>query len=268
MKQKGKLEKKVVGLLLTLVMISGLVPGMGLTVYATPTIRVITVPEEGGNVLRTQRGNGEWIFTPIPKEGYVFENWEYTTGNGSQKSNDPDLKVNLNDVTSETVIITAFFAPQNPAGGNKTEAKDDDKTETKEDDDDDDDDDNHTTVINPDSITAAFNVNGIFATNMKAGKQAQGPMGAMLFKLGTPAGWQEAFSFNMSINDKTDYTLKKGIMTFYVPEQYLKTNRQYAILAIDKNGQVHMFADTDHIPNSVTVNLNVEGYAFDLIYKD
>ena len=264
MKQKRKLEKKMVGLLLTLVMISGLVPGMGLTVYAEPQISVQKFPPEGGTVQQDHTGGSNYIFTAIPNDGYVFDSWSYITDSGHQETTGSRLYVDLSDVTGDLVTIQAHFAPQNPAGGNKTEAKEDDKDDDK----DDDDDDNHTTVINPDSITAAFNVNGIFATNMKAGKQAQGPMGAMLFKLGTPAGWQEAFSFNMSINDKTDYTPKKGIMTFYVPEQYLKTNRQYAILAIDKNGQVHMFADTDHIPNSVTVNLNVEGYAFDLIYKD
>ena len=152
------------------------------------------------------------------------------------------------------------------------EEKQEDKKEDKKKDKDDDDDDNHytrtPTVFNPDEITVIYKVNGAVATNMKAGKQAQGPLGAMLFKQATPAGWQEAFAFNMAIDGKTDYTLKNGIMTLYIPAQYIKANRQYAILALDKNGQVHVLADTDHLSNAVTVNLNLEGYAFELIYKD
>ena len=141
----------------------------------------------------------------------------------------------------------------------------------KHDKDDDDDDDHYTrtpTVFNPDEITVIYKVNGVAVANMKAGKQAQGPVGAMVFKQSTPAGWQEAFSFNIAIDGKTDYTLKNGVMTLYVPAQYIKANRQYAILALGKNGQVQALQDTDILSNAVTVNLNLEGYAFELIYKD
>ena len=72
----------------------------------------------------------------------------------------------------------------------------------------------------------------------------------------------------MAVNGKTDYSLKKGEMTLYVPAQYLKANRQYAILAIDKQGKVHVLADKDLLSNAVTVDLNIEGYSFELIYKD
>ena len=58
-------------------------------------------------------------------------------------------------------------------------------------------------------------------------------------------------------------------MVLYIPGEYIKANRQYALLGMNKAGQVILFADTDLNPNTVTVNLaNMDGYAFDLIYKD
>ena len=89
-----------------------------------------------------------------------------------------------------------------------------------------------------------------------------------LFKASTPVGWNETFSFNMMVNGKADYSLKSGTFTLQIPAEYLKAGRQFAILAMGKNGQVFTLPDTDTNPATITVNVNFDGYAMDLIYKD
>ena len=58
-------------------------------------------------------------------------------------------------------------------------------------------------------------------------------------------------------------------MTLSIPGEYIKAGRQYALLGMNKARQVILFSDTDQNQNTVTVNLaNMDGYAFELIYKD
>lgn len=90
----------------------------------------------------------------------------------------------------------------------------------------------------------------------------------MVFSNATPAGWSEAFTFNMTLNGKTDFTIKNGKIVISVPAQYIKYGRKFAILALDQNGMVHTYNDTDVSNSTVTVDINVAGYAFDLIYSD
>ena len=108
-----------------------------------------------------------------------------------------------------------------------------------------------------------------------AGYQEQGEIAKALFSASMPAGWQKAFSFNILTNGNPDYSLKDGSMTLVIPSEYQKlsvssgqTGRQFAILAMDKTGKVYVLMDTDSNPNTITVSLNFEGYALNLIYKD
>ena len=134
--------------------------------------------------------------------------------------------------------------------------------------DDDDDDDNHGLLINPDAITAFYIVNG--APDLKAmfGKQEQGPLCKAAFTANVPQGFKEAFSFSMSYGGANTDTLKNGTLQLYIPGQYQKTGRTYAVMAMDKYGQIHIYQDTDALPFVFTSPLNFEGYAFNLIYKD
>lgn len=51
--------------------------------------------------------------------------------------------------------------------------------------------------------------------------------------------------------------------------RYLRTpGRQFALLGVDKTGQVTIFRDLDADPDTLAVMINLEGYAFELIYKD
>ncbi len=125
-------------------------------------------------------------------------------------------------------------------------------------------------IVNEYPLMGVFIVNGtgLISGNVKLGKQVQGSIAQLVFKLFLPRGWKEAFTFNMTVNDKADYSLKNGTMAFSIPTEYRKAGRRYAIMGIDRNGQVQMFADLDNFSDTLTTNINLEGYAFDLIYAD
>ena len=122
-------------------------------------------------------------------------------------------------------------------------------------------------IINPDALTVTFLRSGVYVP-IAAGKQAQGPLGQMIFNKSMPIGWTEAFSFNITVDSNADYTFKNGILTLYIPAQYQKAGRQFAIMGIDQSGKVETFPDTDTSEATVTVNLSLSGYALDLVYKD
>ena len=88
-----------------------------------------------------------------------------------------------------------------------------------------------------------------------------------LFNAATPAGWKEAFSYNILKDGKPDSSLKQGTLTLIIPTEYQKAGRQFAIIAMDKNGKTYLLTDTDTDPGTVTVNVSFEGYAMELIYK-
>ena len=149
------------------------------------------------------------------------------------------------------------------------------KKEEKEDkkDKDDDNDDEPAPVkpsnpVNPNLLSAKFYVNDSAVSGAVFVKETQGPRGIAAFHFNRPAGYSEAFSFNMIFKNKVDYTLKKGVLCLDIPPQYQKAGRTFAITAIDKAGKVHIFNDTDTNPATITCNIDIEGFAFDLIYKD
>ena len=121
---------------------------------------------------------------------------------------------------------------------------------------------------NPSAIGGFCYVDGMPQTNTKIGRQEQSPLAEMVFAAAIPPGWNSAFSMSMTVNGQNDYSLKTGELLLYVPGAYQKPGRQFALLAMDKNGKVLVLNDIDNQPNSMTVKLNIEGYAFHLIYKD
>ena len=147
----------------------------------------------------------------------------------------------------------------------------DDRDDDDRDNDDRDDDEDHSTpswVLNPDEWTVFYYVNGSLEPRAKFGKQTQGDACRLAFKTALPAGWQEAFTFSMTMNDRHTTDLKDGTLMLCVPEGLQKTGREYAVMGIDKNGRVTVFTDTDKQPFMLTSRLYLEGYAFELIYKD
>ena len=67
---------------------------------------------------------------------------------------------------------------------------------------------------------------------------------------------------------KGDYSLKKGKFTIEIPEKYRRAGRIFALQVIDRSGKVLLLPDKDDNPYTISVDVNVEGYAFDLIYSD
>ena len=132
----------------------------------------------------------------------------------------------------------------------------------------DDDSDDTPFIYNPDALAAVYYENGVPSWKAKFGKQTQGAACAMAFKNALPAGWKEGITFSMSVEDKYTYDPKTGTLVLCVPDALQKTGRQYAVMGIDKNGKVTVFYDTDNKPFLFTSKLNLEGYAFALIYKE
>lgn len=100
----------------------------------------------------------------------------------------------------------------------------------------------------------------------------QGPLCAALFKSATPAGFKEAFSFNLNL-DKTgkaapNHDIKVGKLVLNIPKQYQKAGRTFAIIGIDKSGKTKIFYDSDSDDKIFTANISISGYAFSLIYSD
>ena len=102
-----------------------------------------------------------------------------------------------------------------------------------------------------------------------AGYQEQGEVAKAVIKAAIPAGWTEVFEFNLlNKNRQPEVSLKKGTLTLFIPTEYQKAGRQFAIIALEKGGRTIVLYDTDTNPRTVTVELNHTGYAFSLIYKD
>lgn len=121
---------------------------------------------------------------------------------------------------------------------------------------------------NPLALNAYYYENNVINPAAVFAREEQGPAAMFAFARALPQGWKLGFSFSLSINGKNEKTLKNGTIKMYVPAEYLKKNRQYAIMALDKNGQAKVIYDADAIEELLTASPNTEGYAYELIYKD
>ena len=137
-------------------------------------------------------------------------------------------------------------------------------------DDEDDGDEEHSShsLPDPDALHAWYLINDIIVPTSRIGKIQQGPLAAGIFARARDFLLNEAFSFDLSIHDKTEYTLKRGKIVMYIPEAFQKKGRVFAVLGIDKWGKVHLFTNVGIYENLLTVNVDFEGYAFDLVYID
>ena len=70
--------RKLFGIFLGLVMVLGLMPGMGVKVYADPIAPEVEVtPSEAGAVNAYLNPSSVWVFTPESSDGYKFIKWTY-----------------------------------------------------------------------------------------------------------------------------------------------------------------------------------------------
>ena len=102
--------------------------------------------------------------------------------------------------------------------------------------------------------------------------EKQGALCVATFKAATPAGFTEAFSFNLNLDStgrtKVNYDKKQGKIVLNIPMQYQKQGRVFALIGIDKLGKTKIFYDNDVDDKTFSTNLDIEGYAFSLIYSD
>ncbi len=100
----------------------------------------------------------------------------------------------------------------------------------------------------------------------------QGSICVAAFKAATPKGFTEAFSFNLLMIEngyfKPNFIMKNGEFVLYIPKEWQKAGRIFVLIGIDKNGKTQTFTDKDLNDESFTTTLNIEEYAFSLIYSD
>ena len=102
--------------------------------------------------------------------------------------------------------------------------------------------------------------------------EKQGAACVAVFKAATPNGYKEAFSFNLLLKDngsfKPTFVKKTGKFVLHIPKEYQKAGRTFALIGIDRFGNTKIFTDEDLSNETITTTLDIEGYAFSLIYTD
>ena len=121
--------KQLFGIILSLVLVLGLMPGMSMMVYADNLPSVPVSPEESGTVTVEEKyeyGQSWYYFTASPAEGYVFDHWEGLTG--SDTNNPLVVPKNVFDTGNWDNFSAVFVEATNPTIGvigvelNKTSA--------------------------------------------------------------------------------------------------------------------------------------------------
>ena len=123
---------------------------------------------------------------------------------------------------------------------------------------------------NPNEISGFYIKNGFIDNKAKLGKEEQGETCQYIFRSSFPAGndYKEAFSLSMSYDGKHTTDLKDGTLLLYIPPNLQRSGRKFKMLAINKDGEVFLFDNTSDNEGIFQTKLNVEGYAFCLIYTD
>ncbi len=212
---------------------------------------------EGGTIQYApgtkEKATGEYTAS-IPKETNAGTYYVWYKAKGDDKHTD-----------SEAACVTVTISKDDPEPG--PDPKPEPKPEPKKKDKKSSSSSESSTPPNPNALNIIYIKNGTRVWEAKASKQVQGPAAQLAFKQIMSPGCNEAFSFNLIADGKAiDHTLKNGKLILFIPDGYRKAGRVFALTAIDKNGKVHFYPDTDSDPATVTVDVNFEGYAFDLIY--
>lgn len=102
-----------------------------------------------------------------------------------------------------------------------------------------------------------------YLTNYKFVEENQGAQCVNAFNLGRPAGFAAVKTYSLYVNNVVDVSPKNGYVTFNVPGGYT----EYKLVAVDKNGAIHVFDDIDNAPGTVTFLINFNGYACQLVAR-
>ncbi len=104
--------------------------------------------------------------------------------------------------------------------------------------------------------------------NAQCNVAVQGAAYNKVIKDTMPAGFEKAFSFNMSIDGKYSYTNKKGILEFNIPVGYKAKGRSYMLIGVEKGGIPKLYQNLSTDTDSLKFNINGDSYAFVLVYSD
>ena len=207
---------------------------------------------------------GKGVGTPVKKQTTDHKISEYPKFSRSGY----DLKGFYTDPEGGDRVTDKEFTKDTSLYAHWDKDKDDPDSSSGSDDENENNDNDRPAVFNPLALIAYYYENNVINHNAVFAREEQGPAAMLAFTNALPKGWKLGFSFSLSINGKNEKTLKNGTIKMYVPADILKKNRQYAIMALDKNGQVKMINDADNIEQLITASPNTEGYAYALIYKD
>ncbi len=104
--------------------------------------------------------------------------------------------------------------------------------------------------------------------NAKIVNAVQGPQAQAVFAAATPAGYRQISTFNVVVNGGINYDNKNGRLVLSISKEYQKSGRTFALIGIGTNGQPFVFTDVDTSDETITADININGYAFALICTD
>ncbi len=104
--------------------------------------------------------------------------------------------------------------------------------------------------------------------NATVKESVQGPLAMAVFNAIMPAGFKQAMTFNLISNGALNYDRKQGILVLDISKDMVREGRTFALIGIGLNGQPKIFGDIDLSDNTVTSDIDIEGYGFALIYSD
>lgn len=212
--------------------------------------------------------------TATPSSGYVFDAWEVISGGVTISNNSFTMPASEISITAHFKKKTSPTPDPKPTPNpdpNPTPSSDPTQSDIP--------------VKEPkEPLLRNYNGNKTIAKAGKNDNEAeseiggicymvqQGPLCNAAFAAATPTGFKEAFTFNFSLDTsiyhKTNYDRKRGLFVLNIPKAYQKKGRTFRIIGINKNGQTKVFSDSDMDDDTFTTALDVEGYAFSLIYTD
>jgi LysM repeat protein len=216
------------------------------------TITTVASPTNGG----TASGGGQvadggsTTLIANPNSGYNFAKWTLSGNQVSTSSSYP-----ISNITADATY-TAVFEKKSDFSQNESSGEEQLSSDNTKD-----------AYVNPLVWNyMADNSNSLCLI------EKQGPACVTAFKAATPASYAEAFSFNLLLKDsglfKPTFVKKTGKFVLNIPKEWQKRGRTFALIGIDKNGKTRIFTDKDFSDETITTTLDIEGYAFSLIYTD
>ena len=174
--------------------------------------------------------------------------------NSTDSSNLTDYASNMAEIPN--IQITAAPSPQTPSSSDDSDSNNDSSSTTTEE-----------AYVNP--LSWYYEANPLGSMCLI---EHQGPVCVKAFNAATPKGYKEAFSFNLLLRKngifQSTYDKKAGKFVINIPKEFQKAGRTFALIGIDKFGNTKIFTDNDLSDETFATTLDMEGYAFSLIYMD